>query len=266
MPVINRRLTLGQLTSAIIGLGVQPAAAQLAVFDPTNYAQNILQATRALEQVNNQILQLQHEAQMLQNMATNLKHLDITTILKLNKDLDAINQLMAQAKGIAFNLSQTQAGLKAQYPSGYTSSTTVLQLTSEAQTRWQSAMDAFQQTLLVQSQISESVQNDAGTLNELLSASDGAEGSFRLSRRPINFRRLPPNSKCRSLHSWPRNTAPKRSMRRAARKGRLRPKRPLPSSSAAAQPTRRNNLNREGADVRPQCYRPVSGYLYGLYR
>lgn len=179
MPVINRRLTLGLLTSAIIGLGVQPAAAQLAVFDPTNYAQNILQATRALEQVNNQILQLQHEAQMLQNMATNLKHLDITSILKLNKDLDAINRLMAQAKGIAFNLSQTQAALKAQYPSGYTSSTTVLQLTGEAQTRWQSAMNAFQQTLLVQSQISESLQNDAGTLNELLSASDGAEGTLQ---------------------------------------------------------------------------------------
>lgn len=179
MLVINRRLTLGLLTSAIIGLGVQPAAAQLAVFDPTNYAQNILQATRALEQVNNQILQLQHEAQMLQNMATNLKHLDFTSILKLNKDLYAINQLMAQAKGIAFNLSQTQAALKAQYPSGYTSSTTVLQLTSEAQTRWQSAMDAFQQTLLVQSQISESLQTDAGTLNELLSASDGAEGTLQ---------------------------------------------------------------------------------------
>ena len=52
-----------------------PAAAQMAVFDGTNYAQNLLQAARALDQVNNQIKSLQNEATMLQNMAANLKSL-----------------------------------------------------------------------------------------------------------------------------------------------------------------------------------------------
>jgi P-type conjugative transfer protein TrbJ len=52
-------------------------------------------------------------------------------------------------------------------------------MAGEAQTRWQSAMDAFQQTLLVQAQISQSLQDDAGTLTQLLSASDGAEGSLQ---------------------------------------------------------------------------------------
>lgn len=153
---------------------VQPVAAQIVVVDPTNYAQNILQATRALQTVNNQIIQLQHEAQMIQSMATNLKHLDVTAILKLNKDLDAINQLMTQAKGIAFNLAQTQAALKAQYPSAYTNAMTGRDLAGQAQVRWQSTMDAFQQTLMVQSQITQSVQADAATLNELLAASDGS--------------------------------------------------------------------------------------------
>jgi P-type conjugative transfer protein TrbJ len=164
---------------AAAGMVVQPVAAQVVVYDPTNYVQNILSATRALEQINNQILQLQHEAQMLQNMATNLKHLDVTAILKLNSDLAAINDLMTQAKGIAFTLSKTQAALKAQYPSSYSSATTSQQLTTDATTRWQSAMDAFQQTLLVQAQISETLQTDANTLNELVSASDGAEGDLQ---------------------------------------------------------------------------------------
>jgi len=172
-------LAIGLLSTAVTGLVVQPVVAQIAVFDPTNYAQNILQATRALQQVNNQIQSLQHEAQMIQNMATNLKHLDVTAILKLNKDLDAINQLMSQAKGIAFTLSQTQAAFKAQYPAAYSQAMTGQQFAAQAQTRWQSAMDAYQQTLMVQAQISQSLQADAGTLNELLAASDGSEGSLQ---------------------------------------------------------------------------------------
>ncbi len=32
-----------------------PAHAQWIVYDPTNYAQNVIQAARALEQINNQI-------------------------------------------------------------------------------------------------------------------------------------------------------------------------------------------------------------------
>lgn len=164
---------------AAVGIAAEPVAAQMVVYDPTNYVQNILQATRALEQINNQILQLQHEAQMLQNMATNLKPLDVTAILKLNSDLAAINDLMTQAKGIAFTIAKTEAALKAQYPSSYGSAVTNQQLTAEAATRWQSAMDAFQQTLLVQAQISETLQTDTGTLNQLVSASDGAEGDLQ---------------------------------------------------------------------------------------
>ncbi|MER2507134.1 MAG: P-type conjugative transfer protein TrbJ, partial [Amaricoccus sp.] len=42
-----------------------PAAAQWIVYDPTNYAQNVLTAARTLQQVNQQITQLQNEATML---------------------------------------------------------------------------------------------------------------------------------------------------------------------------------------------------------
>lgn len=144
---MNRKsfITLLVSASAIALLTTSgPAGAQLAVFDPTNYAQNILQATRALQTVNNQIQQLQHEAQMLQNMATNLKHFDISALLKINSDLAAINQLMAQAKGIAFTISQTQAALKAQFPSSYAGAISLNALSADAQMRWDSTMDALQ--------------------------------------------------------------------------------------------------------------------------
>lgn len=56
-----------------------PAYAQFGfggiVYDPTNYAQNVLTAARTLQQVNQQITQLQNEAQMLINQARNLASL-----------------------------------------------------------------------------------------------------------------------------------------------------------------------------------------------
>ena len=52
-----------------------PAAAQWIVYDPTNYAQNVLTAARTLQQVNQQITQLQNEATMLINQARNLASL-----------------------------------------------------------------------------------------------------------------------------------------------------------------------------------------------
>jgi P-type conjugative transfer protein TrbJ len=51
---------------------VSPLSAQWIVFDPNNYAQNVLTAARELQQINNQITSLQNQAQMLINQAKNL--------------------------------------------------------------------------------------------------------------------------------------------------------------------------------------------------
>lgn len=47
---------------------VTTPAYAIIVFDPSNYAQNVLQAARALQQINQQITSLQNEAQMLINV------------------------------------------------------------------------------------------------------------------------------------------------------------------------------------------------------
>lgn len=53
-----------------------PAFAQIAVYDPSNFSQNVLTAARALQQVNNQVRSLQNEATMLLNQAKNWPRLD----------------------------------------------------------------------------------------------------------------------------------------------------------------------------------------------
>jgi P-type conjugative transfer protein TrbJ len=54
----------GVTLAAILALSgsALPASAQMTVFDPSNYSQNLLTAARTLEQVNNQIQSLQNEA------------------------------------------------------------------------------------------------------------------------------------------------------------------------------------------------------------
>src|SRR3546814_3758629 len=62
-----------------------PAQAQWVVYDPTNYAQNLLSATRALQQISNQITSLQNEATMLMNQARNLTSLPYSSLQQLQQ-------------------------------------------------------------------------------------------------------------------------------------------------------------------------------------
>src|SRR3546814_3945062 len=66
---------IGSLAFTVVLPGA-PASAQISVFDPSNYSQNLLTAARTLSQVNNQIRSLQNEAQMLAGQAKNLARID----------------------------------------------------------------------------------------------------------------------------------------------------------------------------------------------
>ena len=57
----------------------------LIVFDPSNYAQNVLTAARSLQQITNQITSLQNQAQMLINQARNLASLPYSSLQQLQQ-------------------------------------------------------------------------------------------------------------------------------------------------------------------------------------
>ena len=75
-----RRLAAAGTDRFAVSRRPEPAAAQLIVFDPNNYAQNVLTAARALQQINNQIASLQNQAQMLINQAKNLATLPFSSL------------------------------------------------------------------------------------------------------------------------------------------------------------------------------------------
>src|SRR5258705_2967360 len=103
MKGFHRLATAGVIAFAVFVCPEQ-APAQLIVFDPNNYAQNVLTAARALQQINNQIVSLQNQAQMLINQARNLATLPFSSLLQLEQSIQRTQQLLAQAKRIAYDI------------------------------------------------------------------------------------------------------------------------------------------------------------------
>jgi P-type conjugative transfer protein TrbJ len=178
------RKTLAVLTVATslgAGMAIVPAssAAALTVYDPSNFAQNVLQATRALEQINNQIQALQNQAAMLQNMARHLQRLDYSSLGQITGALRRIDALMNQAQGIGFDLAQTDAAWRAYFPEAYSATVTTIDMVTQAQARWRTAMQAYRHTMRVQSQVVGNVQADSALLSDLVTRSQGAVGSLQ---------------------------------------------------------------------------------------
>ena len=173
--------TLLVATSLAVGTAVVPAgpAAAFTVFDPWNYGQNVIQAARALEQINNQIQSLQNEATMLQDMAKHLQSLDYSSLGQITGALQRIDGLMDQADGIAFEVDATDAAFRQQFPDQYDAAVTTNRFVADARTRWRNSMSAYHQTMRIQAQVVENVQADGATLSELVTASQGAVGSLQ---------------------------------------------------------------------------------------
>jgi type IV secretion system protein TrbJ len=186
MKIFGRAFGIGGFVAiALCGTAlvpVAPASAQLAVFDGTNYVQNLLQAARALEAVNNQIKSLQNEATMLQNMATNLKTLSFPQLTKLTSAMTRIDQLMSQAQGIQFKVAGLDAQVKTLFPGALGKALTGDQQVAQARAQLDAATAAYKQAMNVQAQVAENVEADAATLNELAASSQSSVGALQVSQ------------------------------------------------------------------------------------
>ncbi|MBS0471302.1 MAG: P-type conjugative transfer protein TrbJ [Proteobacteria bacterium] len=170
------------LATALSAATLAPVHAQWIVFDPQNYAQDLIQAARALQQINNQIQSLQNEAMMLQNEGKNLTSLNTSQLGTMVTALAQISTLMNQGQGIAFNVSATNTAFAQTYPQSYPSGTPQSTLAADALKRWQDSMAAFQQTLQVQAGVAQNVQADTATLTALTNSSQGAVGNLQVSQ------------------------------------------------------------------------------------
>ena len=178
MKIPAHRAALTALALTLAG----PVSAQWAVIDGANLSQNVLTAARSLQQITNQIQQLQNEAMMLENMGKNLSNLNFSNIGQITADLNQIGMLMNQAQGITFSQASVQSAYQARYPQQYATGTGLPQLQSDAQQRWQDSRAAYQQTMLVQAQIAQTIQADTAKLADLVTASQGAGGNLQVTQ------------------------------------------------------------------------------------
>src|SRR5205807_9136035 len=110
-----RCLTLICNVVTVLAFASVSADGQTVVYDPSNYAQNVLQAARALQQINNQIASLQNQTQMLLNQAKNLASLPYSSLQQLEQSIQRTQQLLAQAQRISFDIQQIDRAFSTTY-------------------------------------------------------------------------------------------------------------------------------------------------------
>jgi P-type conjugative transfer protein TrbJ len=178
-----RRLCIFAAASAVaLSLAVtSPAFAQWIVFDPNNYAQNVLTAARELQQINNQITSLQNQAQMLINQAKNLANLPYSSLQQLQSSIQRTQQLLAQAQRIAYDVQQIDRAFSTNYAPA-TGSQSNQALITNAQSRWQNSVAALQDALRVQAGVVGNLDTNRTQTSALVTSSQGASGALQATQ------------------------------------------------------------------------------------
>jgi P-type conjugative transfer protein TrbJ len=172
-------LTVIPMTSLL----APPAMAQVAVYDPANHAQNILQAVRALQELEGQVQQLAHEIEMLENMARNLETLPVSVAESIiGQRILRIQDLLRRAQGIGYSVDEIERDYEITYPEEYGAATPNTILVEDARARWRQSRDAFRETLTVSAAALEDNETDAGAIRSLVTQSQDAVGALQAAQ------------------------------------------------------------------------------------
>ena len=159
-----------------------PAQAQWAVIDPANLVQNILTALRTLNTVNNQVRQLQNEAEMLRYAALNLERMDLNTLNRLRATLATTERLFEEAEGLAFNVNSALQDFERLYPNEYAEAVTRAQLNADRAERWNFSREALGTAMTVQAQARQNFASDEAVLADLINGGQSAVGALQAAQ------------------------------------------------------------------------------------
>ena len=176
-----RHLVAASAIALLIVSVVTPSSAQVVVFDPNNYAQNVLTAARALQQINNQITSLQNQAQMLINQAKNLANLPFSSLQQLQQSIQRTQQLLNQAQRIAYDVQKINNAFSTTYAPA-SASISNQTLISNAQSRWQTSVAALQDALKVQAGVVGNLDTNRTQMSALVTSSQSATGALQATQ------------------------------------------------------------------------------------
>jgi len=174
------------LSLALTAFSGGPAAGQIfgsgIVYDPANHAQNILQAVRALQQIEHQVRQIGHEIEMLETMARNLERLpDNVAGGAIGNRISRIDRLMREAEGIGYDVGSLTREYERLYPEDYGDTPPDGAALVEASLeRWRQSRAAWRGTLSTLSAALEDNTADASAISELIERSQAAAGNLEV--------------------------------------------------------------------------------------
>jgi len=180
-----RRYKMGCAAGAatlVLVIASGPANADMVVFDPTNFSQNLLTAARELQQVNNEIQGLENQATMLINQARNLTSLPYSSLAQLSQSIMQTEQLLGQAQRIAYSVTSIDQAFTQTYPQVYSATTSSPQLLVDAHTRWQNALAGFQDAMHVQAGAVQNLDSTRTQIGALISSSQSATGALQAAQ------------------------------------------------------------------------------------
>lgn len=176
-----RLLATASATALALLIASPTASADLLVFDPANYAQNVLTAARELQQVDNEIASLQNQARMLINQARNLASLPYSALARLQASIAQTRNLLSQAQNIAYDVQQVQNAFSTTYgPANSRLSSSAL--ITGAETRWRNAVGGLEDALKVQAGVVGNLGTNQTQMSALLGASQSATGALQATQ------------------------------------------------------------------------------------
>jgi type IV secretion system protein TrbJ len=178
---MTRRHIRFLLTVTALALAAGPAAGQQVVYDPSNYAQNVLQAARALQQINNQIAQLENQTQSLINQAKHLVSLPYSLVSTITSQIQRTEQLIAQAQRIAYSVTTIDKAFTTNY-GAINLNVNQQQMVAQAQQRWQNSVAGLQDALRMQATVVGNIPTSRTTVTTLGSSSQSASGALQAAQ------------------------------------------------------------------------------------
>ncbi|ALJ06938.1 P-type conjugative transfer protein TrbJ [Brevundimonas sp. DS20] len=179
---LSRVLLAGCAALSLALTTTAPATAQVTVWDPTNHVQNVLQAARALEQINNQIASLQNEATALTNQARNLASLPHSSLATLQSQIQRTQQLLNEAQRIAYDVGSIDDALTRGGYANASMTASNRDLLDSARERWSNSVAAFEDALRVQAGVVGNLDDTRAEMSTLVTASQSATGALQAAQ------------------------------------------------------------------------------------
>ena len=90
--------------------------------------------------------------------------------------------LLVSAGGQSIRFSATDEALRRQFPAAFDTALSNSEIVAQARTRFAASMQGYRQTMRVQAQVVENIDEDADLLGQLVSQSQSATGSLQAAQ------------------------------------------------------------------------------------